>query len=195
MISNNTSTAIGLGFLIVIVLFMIYNSMYMNSNRTEQNYIENMHSSLRNNHNTEHKIQRNDNGLHPELAQAMHNQQYNESTSKQENATSKRNTNGMSDDPENGIVKFCVYHMQGCGHCRDVMEVTGANGKTTFQTVKDAFNGDDRVQVMDFKIGRDKEASKYNAFPVIMLITGSGEVEYNRQRTAEGMIGFIRSHL
>lgn len=97
--------------------------------------------------------------------------------SKDDNTTAKKQFQ-KSLKPETGITKLAILHMNGCGHCRDLMEVKQSNGMTKFEQLEKIFEDDQTIQVMDFKAGRDEEASKYTAFPIILIITGNGETEY-----------------
>lgn len=80
--------------------------------------------------------------------------------------------------PEPGVTKLIIFHMRGCGHCMDIMDRKQQNNKTKFEQLSDIFSTDPAVQVMDFQYGRDKEAEKYNGFPVILIVTIDGEEEY-----------------
>lgn len=86
--------------------------------------------------------------------------------------------NKKSVEKEPGITKLIVFHMRGCGHCVDIMEKKQENNKTKFEHLIDIFAQDPSVQIMDFQYGRDREAEKYNGFPVILIVTGDGEEEY-----------------
>jgi hypothetical protein len=96
-----------------------------------------------------------------------------------------------SDKPESGKTKLCIYHMRGCGHCHDIMDTKQSNGLTKFQELQKVFASKPEVEVLDFQHGRDPEASKFGAFPVIMLVKDTGTMEYNRERSVEGMSRFI----
>jgi hypothetical protein len=100
-----------------------------------------------------------------------------------------------SDKPENGVVKFCIYHMNGCGHCHDIMSIKQDNGMTKFEELQQVFKDKPNVQILDFQHGKDSEASKFRAFPVIMLVKDGSNIEYNRDRTVEGMARFITQNL
>jgi hypothetical protein len=107
------------------------------------------------------------------------------------NNTLETYENKKNDLPEKNKVKFVVYHMDGCGHCHNIMGNKQSNNMTIFEQVQKEFENDNNVCVFDFKYGRDNEASKFNAFPVIKIITENGEQEYNQSRTAENMINAI----
>ena len=96
-----------------------------------------------------------------------------------------------TDKPESGKTKLCIYHMNGCGHCHDIMTIKQSNGMTKFEELRQVFADKPEVDVLDFQHGRDPEASKFNAFPVIMLVKDTGNIEYNRERSVEGMARFI----
>jgi len=84
-----------------------------------------------------------------------------------------------SDKPEPGIIKLIIYHMTGCGHCMNIMDrKQNLNNMTRFEELCQMFSNDNSVQVFDFKYGRDNEASKYRAFPVILIVTSEGAEEY-----------------
>jgi hypothetical protein len=82
----------------------------------------------------------------------------------------------------NNPVKVIIYHMDGCGHCSDIMTRVQSNNKTRFQTLKDTFSKYPNVSIIDYKYGRDKEADRFNSFPVVMIVTNEGETEYNGPR-------------
>ena len=77
--------------------------------------------------------------------------------------------------------KIHIYHMPNCGHCQKLME------GGPFQQLVNAFK-DSKVEVKDFLYGRDSEANKYSAFPVIKLIKNNKELEYNGPREATNII-------
>jgi hypothetical protein len=77
--------------------------------------------------------------------------------------------------------KIHIYHMPNCGHCQKLME------GGPFQQLVNAFKGS-KVEVKDFLYGRDNEANKYSAFPVIKLIKNNKELEYNGPREATNII-------
>jgi hypothetical protein len=84
-----------------------------------------------------------------------------------------------SEKPEKGIVKLIIYHMFGCGHCMNMIDIKQPkNGMTKFEELNKLFENDNSVQIMDFKYGRDEEANKYFAFPLILLVTSNGTEEY-----------------
>lgn len=101
---------------------------------------------------------------------------------KNPNPSSEKKQFVKSVDREPGITKLIVFHMRGCGHCMDIMDRKQENNKTKFEQLTDIFATDPSVQVMDFQYGRDKEAEKYNGFPVILMVTEEGEEEYQGPR-------------
>jgi len=110
------------------------------------------------------------------------------------NAQIKSDQLTKSDKPQNGITKFCIYHMEGCPHCHDIMSIPQPNGMTMFQELRTRFKGRPNIQILDFKSGEDREASKYRAFPVLMIVTPDQSVEYERARTVDGMARFIEQY-
>ena len=108
----------------------------------------------------------------------------------QQNQLQQLNTTNndiKSEKPEKGIVKLIIYHMPGCGHCVAIMH-GGPNGeKSQFEKLRDYFKNDNSVRIYDYQLGRDKEADKFNGFPVVMLVTSEGSEEYNGRRDAESM--------
>jgi hypothetical protein len=109
--------------------------------------------------------------------------------------TASRMSYTKNDKPEQGIYKFAVYHMEGCGHCSDVMSVKSEkNNAIKFETLKNIFGQNPNIQILDFQYQRDQEANKYNAFPVIKLITPDDEIEYNGPRTVRDMAQFIKDN-
>lgn len=87
-----------------------------------------------------------------------------------------------SNVPESGVVKLIIYHMQGCGHCTDIMKNKQPNGKTKFEQLCEIFKNNNNVQILDYQSGRDKEAGSFSYFPVIHIVTESGPTEYNGSR-------------
>lgn len=186
MLDYDITTTVCLTVLILIVLFLIFNSICMNN--LQQENMRNV-STLNTNSTVTREM------YHPELKKAMEeqykNDRINSNTTKQSASTKP---SGLRDAPEKGIVKLCVYHMENCGACMAMMKEKTSNGKTVFENVKSAFANNKNVKVLEFKIGRDKEASKYQAFPTIMVITENGSTEYNRQRTPDAIINYVKSH-
>lgn len=104
----------------------------------------------------------------------------------------QQNNNQNNNKPMQNNVKLIVYHMAGCGHCRDIME-NDAGKKSKFEQLKDMFKDDKQVVILDYKLGRDKEAEKFNAFPVIMLVNKNGSVEYQGPRNVNDLAKAIYS--
>lgn len=112
--------------------------------------------------------------------------------SAQEQHAQKQSTSKQPiQQPSRPKVRFCIYHMEGCGHCHDIMRTKQTNGMTMFEQLKQIFESRPDIEIVDYQYGRDPQASKYRAFPVIVLIKGESELEYNRQRTVEHMARFI----
>lgn len=100
-----------------------------------------------------------------------------------DNLDTSKSKEPLNRDPQNkSPVKVIIYHMDGCGHCMDIMQKIQSNGKTKYQTIKDVFSKVPYVSIVDYKYGRDKEADRYNSFPVIVIATEEGEKEYNGPR-------------
>jgi len=99
-----------------------------------------------------------------------------------------------TDLKEPGIVKFAFYHMNGCGHCANFIKIPGANGKTKFQSLVDGFANDSGVQILDFLYGRDREANRFTAFPMIYIISDSGTQEYNGPLEINQLADAINKH-
>lgn len=124
--------------------------------------------------------------------QSSQNQSGQKQTKENFHSNSSTNlTKKQSDNGEPGKVKLCIYHMQGCGHCHNIMDVPQESGKTTFEELKEIFKNKQNVEVLDFQAGRDPEASKYTAFPVIMLVKENTKIEHNGHRTTEQIARFI----
>lgn len=197
--------------LVLIAIAMIYNYWtiyyYSSSSSSEESY-DNLKSTTREMQpivkSTVQKISQYKNGeISPKLSKMSLE---NDKRMKQENVVDKIGTTKVdsmknvqkqevmkNDNPEKGKTKLCIYHMQGCGHCDAIMSVKQSNGKTVFETIKDTFADDKSVQVLDFKYGRDKDANKYNAFPVIAIVTEKGRHGYTGQRTPEHMITAVQN--
>lgn len=103
-------------------------------------------------------------------------------------------TNLKTDLKEPGIIKFVFYHMNGCGHCSDFMKVPKENGKTKFELLEAAFANDPKVKIVDFQYGRDKEANKFTAFPMIYILSDKGTQEYNGSLEVSELIKAINKH-
>lgn len=88
-------------------------------------------------------------------------------------------------------VKLIIYHMEGCGHCSDIMHVKRENNKTKFEHLQEIFSRIPNVRVLDYQYGRDKEAEKFNAFPVIMIVSNGREVEYRGPREVKDITGAV----
>jgi len=126
--------------------------------------------------------------------QITSNKQNTVSNTKPKTESKESKESVKSDTPEKGLVKLCIYHMEGCGHCVDIMKPK--NGPLSkFDQLKRHFNSNPKVKIYDFKYGRDKEAGKFNAFPVIMVVTSNGPKEYNGPREVSSMAKFIESFL
>ena len=89
------------------------------------------------------------------------------------------------DTPDSKNMKIAIYHMNGCYHCDNIMKHKEGE-KSEFEKLNDIFK-DINVEVYDFELGKDAEASKYNAFPVIKFISINGEVEYKGGRSADSI--------
>ena len=98
-----------------------------------------------------------------------------------------------SDARELGIIKLIIYHMKGCGHCMDIMDIKQSDNKTKYEQLTDIFNTDDTVHVMDFLYRRDKEADKYHGFPVILLVTMDGDEEYQGPREVANIVEAVNN--
>jgi len=57
-----------------------------------------------------------------------------------------------------------------------------------FEQLSYIFEKDPMIQVLDFQFGRDKEANKYYAFPVILIVTGDSVEEYTGPRRVSNII-------
>lgn len=100
------------------------------------------------------------------------------------------------DNPQPGKVKLVIYHMEGCGHCEDMVGKKLGNGKTVVENLKHIFENDPQVAVLDFKHGRDPVVEKRGImyFPTIKLVKGDGAYEYNGPRDVESLADFCMQH-
>jgi len=90
---------------------------------------------------------------------------------------------------ESGITKLIIFHMEECKHSDEIMVTKQKkNNKTMFEQLSYIFEKDPMIQVLDFQFGRDKEANKYYAFPVILIVTGDSEEEYTGPRRVSNII-------
>jgi hypothetical protein len=99
-----------------------------------------------------------------------------------------------NDKPEKDITKFVIYHMNGCGHCHDIMQVKNSNGKTTFENLCDVYANDDSVHILDLLYGKDNVPGEITGFPTIRLITENGRKEYYGKRDAQAMSEYITNN-
>lgn len=89
----------------------------------------------------------------------------------------KKNMNNSNAD-----LKIHIFHMPNCHHCYKLMYATD---NPPFKQLKDIFKTNKNVLIKDFLYGRDEEAKKYTAFPVIVFITNKGEKEYEGPHDAQ----------
>ena len=86
-----------------------------------------------------------------------------------------------------------IYHMNGCGHCNDIMLNKQSNGLTKFEELKKILEPKN-IEVVDYLHGRDDEANKYNAFPVIIFEVDGIEHKYNNSRDVNTISASIIKH-
>jgi hypothetical protein len=98
-------------------------------------------------------------------------------------------------EAEKEKVRFVIYHMQGCGHCSEIMDVKQSNGRTKFEDLQNRFNGDQRVKIVAMQYGRDPVPQQITGFPTIHLITKDGTNEYNQPRDVDSMKKEIEKYL
>lgn len=144
-----------------------------------------------------------DGSIHPELEKEMIrrarlaevkklSEKVDSQNPKGSNSNKQAGIEKKNDKPESNKIKLCIYHMQGCGHCHDIMDVKQQSGKTKFEELCNTFKDKPNVEILDFKNGRDPEASKFRAFPVIRLVKFDGSSqEYNGRRSSEDMARFV----
>ena len=112
----------------------------------------------------------------------------------QHNTTfAEKTTNKMKDEPEKGIKKFAIYHMKGCGHCHNFMDIKQNNDMTKFDELVNVFKNNNSIKILNFQYGRDDEAKKFTAFPVFKIITENGITDYNKERDVEPIIEAINN--
>lgn len=93
--------------------------------------------------------------------------------------------------PKKGVIKIIVYHMQNCSICSDIMNTIQKSGKTKYEELKEIFKNDSRVKIINFEYGKDIQANKYNAFPVIRVLTINSDDEYNGPREVLSIVKYI----
>jgi hypothetical protein len=86
-----------------------------------------------------------------------------------------------------------IFHMNGCGHCSDIMSNKQSNGFTKFEELKMILEPKN-IEVVDYMYGRDDEAKKYNAFPVIIFEVDGVEHKYNNSRDVNTISASIIKH-
>lgn len=92
---------------------------------------------------------------------------------------------------KNSKVKLIIYHMAGCPHCTDIME--GSPSK--YMSLKQLFKNNSNVSIINFEVGKNKEASKYNSFPTIELVKNGDTKLYEGERTVDAMKNAIKEML
>lgn len=97
-------------------------------------------------------------------------------------ASVNQNNSKKSDNQEKGIKKFAIYHMKGCGHCHNFMDVKQENGMSKCEELRHIFKDNSSVEILDFQYGKDDEAKKFNAFPMFRIITENGITDYTDKR-------------
>lgn len=101
--------------------------------------------------------------------------------------------NTTNNSSTNGVKKFVVYHMKGCGHCHNFMFDKQNNGLSKYEEIKHIFSNDKNIRIIDYQYGRDIEAKKYNAFPTFEITTDNGTIEYRGQREVSSIIDAIKN--
>lgn len=184
--STNIISSILVILLISIIVIMIYNFViiYNSSSYKSENFQQ--ESTV---NNIINRISSYSNNMHNELKSYYDKQGDNDSAKPQNLQIQTKNQLNVSknDLPEEGITKLVIYHMNGCGHCHAIMDKKRDGSKSTFDELIDMFKNDTSVKIYDFKLGRDKEAEKFQAFPVIKIITSNGNSDYNGPRDATNM--------
>jgi hypothetical protein len=113
--------------------------------------------------------------------------------STRKNQLSHKTAKPKNDLPEQGTVKFIIYHMDGCGHCEAIMRPTD-RGTSTYARLCEKYKNTPSVQILDFQHPRDPEARKFSGFPTIRLIARGKTLDYNGARDYDSMVRFIESH-
>lgn len=116
-------------------------------------------------------------------------------TQQEKNKINAFESNNDSKNDSKKKIKLAIYHMNGCGHCYDLMRTKQKNGNTKFEELKNIFKNNDRVEIVDYLYSRDKEANKFNAFPVIEITTDCGAMEFNDSREVGDMANKLHSLL
>ena len=94
----------------------------------------------------------------------------------------------------NNKFKIHIYHMPNCKHCYNLM-YNKDKGPSPYMQLIETYKLNKHIEIKDFLYGRDKEANKYNAFPVILFITKNQEIEYTGPHTAEKIIESVNKLL
>lgn len=180
--ASDIVTSILIILLISIIAIMIYNFMtlYVLTNQKQENENFKINKMI-------DKIPNYSNNMNPELKH-HYNKQYHEVSQKNvQQYENKVIQNVKNDKSEQGVTKLVIYHMNGCGHCHAIMDKKRDGSKSIFDELNDMFKNDNTVKIYDFQLNRDKEAEKFQAFPVIKIITSNGEFDYNGPRDANNM--------
>jgi len=93
--------------------------------------------------------------------------------------------------PRKSKIQLIIYHMAGCPHCTDIMK--GSPSK--YMSLKQVFKNNPNVSIIDFEVGKNKEASKYNSFPTIELVKNGDTKLYEGERTVDAMKNAIKEML
>ena len=214
--SSNTIIYLILALLILIIVVIFYNYLiiYIHTSSINESFITTtypnipIHSNISIHSNTPIQQPNNQNNSHcsspipkPLLKPALKpatgqvtvqvtgqvTGQVTEPVKKQVQFKDNKKTFDKSVHPEKGKVKLIIIHMNGCHHCRDLMEIKLTNNKTKFEHIIDIFEEDESIQIMDFKAGRDKEAEPYRFLPVILIVTENKSMEYNGPRDVQSI--------
>lgn len=95
--------------------------------------------------------------------------------------------------PVNDKVQFKVFYTNWCGWSKRALSTLNSEEfKNKFNEVKDKAD----VVLVDCE-GSGKEecsARKINGYPTMQLMKGDKSIEFNGDRTPDGIVGFIKQH-
>ena len=91
---------------------------------------------------------------------------------------------------DNNNNKFILVHMNGCGHCKDLMPVweKAAQSNTTPITMK-------VVEMTEPEGKKICDEHDIKSFPTMILIKNNTTTMYDGNRTKEGLLSFLNSNI
>lgn len=183
MSHNNRLTVFMLILLTMIITALIYNYYQM---QLIKSVIDNKRN---NNNNIEKMISINDNNN-------TNNTDTNNNNYNNNNTNNANNNNDRSNNNKSKSIKLVIYHMDGCGHCHDLVEKKQINNKSILENLKEYFKNDPDIMVIDYKYGRDEivKTKGIMYFPTINLEKHNETIEYNGNRDLKSLVDYCKAN-